>query len=213
MNLSNKTRFGEIIAVVLTGLGKFLLMDLLNLRFLYISIACIGWGLYVWIKSRKNPELLSYWGFRKDNFSTCLKILLPWFLISCLVCIGIGFWKGSLIISWHIIPILLLYPLWGVIQHLLMIALIAGNLKDQTRFSLPDSFIILFTAILFAIVHFPHYLLVGGTFLLALVYGFVYLKEKNLWVLGIIHGWLGAIFFYTILNRDPWVEVFEQLAG
>lgn len=211
MILKNTTRFVEISAVVLTGLGKFILMDWLNLRFLYIAIACIGWGLYVWTKSRKNKELLAYWGFRKDNFMACLKILLPWFLISCLAFVMYGYFNNTLIISWHIIPILLLYPFWGIIQHLLMIALVAGNLKDQTRFNISDSLIILFTALLFAVVHFPHYLLVGGTFLLALVYGFVYLKEKNLWVLGIMHGWLGALFFYTVLDRDPWVEVFGRI--
>jgi len=44
------------------------------------------------------------------------------------------------------------------------------------------------------------------TFVLALVYG--YLKERNIYVLGFFHGWLGAICFYTIVDRDPFVEIF-----
>ena len=47
-----------------------------------------------------------------------------------------------------------------------------------------------------------------GTFLLALFYGMVYLKTRNVWVMGILHGWLGALFFYTVVGRDPFAEVF-----
>jgi len=46
------------------------------------------------------------------------------------------------------------------------------------------------------------------TFVLALVYGYLFLKERNIYVLGFFHGWLGAICFYTIVDRDPFVEIF-----
>jgi membrane protease YdiL (CAAX protease family) len=49
-----------------------------------------------------------------------------------------------------------------------------------------------------------------GNFILALFYGYVYLKVRNIWVLGLFHGWLGALFFYTVVNRDPFIEVFGK---
>jgi hypothetical protein len=52
-----------------------------------------------------------------------------------------------------------------------------------------------------------------ATFFLAAVYGWVYWKERNLYVLGLFHGWLGGIFYYTVLGRDPFVEVFGNLFG
>ena len=71
--------------------------------------------------------------------------------------------------------------------------------------------IVVLTATLFTLVHFPFLLLVGATFGLAIVSTCLYLRGHNLLVLGIYHGWLGGFFFYTLLNRDPWQEVFGIL--
>ena len=51
-----------------------------------------------------------------------------------------------------------------------------------------------------------------GTFILALLYTIVYLRERNLFALGLFHGWLGALFYYTVVGRDPFMEVFGQIA-
>jgi hypothetical protein len=51
-------------------------------------------------------------------------------------------------------------------------------------------------------------ILVAATFLLAIVYTTLFLKGRNLIVLGIYHGLLGALFFYTIMGRDLFLEVF-----
>ena len=51
-----------------------------------------------------------------------------------------------------------------------------------------------------------------GTFVLALLYSAVYLRERNLYALGLFHGWLGALFYYTVVGRDPFMEVFRQFA-
>ncbi|HEU5148393.1 MAG TPA: hypothetical protein VFT90_16820 [Chryseosolibacter sp.] len=56
--------------------------------------------------------------------------------------------------------------------------------------------------------HYPFYWLMIGTFLLALFYGYVFLRLRNVYVMGILHGWLGAVFFYTVVGRDPFAEVF-----
>ena len=51
----------------------------------------------------------------------------------------------------------------------------------------------------------------AGTFILALFYGYVYLKIKNIYALGIVHGWLGALFYYTVVNQDPFADVFLKV--
>jgi len=79
------------------------------------------------------------------------------------------------------------------------------------RTQLPAWLIVLITASIFAVVHYPHNLLIAGTFVLALVYATLSLKNRNLIVLGTFHGWLGAFFYCTILGRDAWVEVFEVI--
>ncbi len=186
-------------------------MDWLNWRLFYILAVCLFWGVYVYRRYRANPDILKYWGFTVHNFGKTLKLLLPFGGISLLAFFIIGHYLGSNILSWRIIPLLFLYPLWGIIQQFLVIALLAGNLKDMQHNRWPDVLIILLTAFVFGIVHYPHLLLIAGTFVLAMSYAFVYMKHRNLYVLGIFHGWLGAFFYYVVLGRDAYLEVFGNL--
>lgn len=59
--------------------------------------------------------------------------------------------------------------------------------------------------------HYPYYWLMIGTTILALLYGFIYLLSRNIFVMGVFHGWLGALFFYTVVGRDPFAEIFGKL--
>jgi uncharacterized protein len=201
----------EIVAVVITALLKVIVMDLLQWKLLFIVAAGGGWILYIAYQTRRNPAILMHWGFRFDNFYRVLKQVVPFAIASVALFFGIGYFRDTLNLSWHIIPILLLYPLWGIVQQFLVIGLVAGNLQDLTPEKRLTFLIIIITAALFGLVHYPFYWLMIGTFLLAILYGIVYLRERNLLVLGIFHGWLGALFFYTVVGRDPYVEVFGKL--
>jgi uncharacterized protein len=209
--ITDKQRKLEIAAVLLTGAGKFVFMDLLQWKLPFILISIFAWTTYVVVRQREVKGILSYWGFRFDNFSDVIRIILPFGIASIALFILIGWQRGTINITWHILPVLILYPIWGVIQQFLVIALVAGNLQDMRQNKIDKFVIILLTAILFGLLHFPHYWLVLGTFILALLYGFVYLKSRNVYVMGVFHGWLGALFFYTVVDRDPFSEVFGIL--
>lgn len=209
--LSARTRILEITAVLLTAAGKFLFMDYLRWRLPFIVAAIVGWGVYVFVRQRRAPGSLASWGFRTDNFGRALRRVLPFGLGAVLACTLIGLYRGSLNVTWHILPILVLYPIWGTVQQFLLIALTAGNLHELPGAGRRQGLIVLVSALLFGAIHYPFGWLMLGTFVLALFYGFVYLKERNLYVLGIFHGWLGAIFFYTVVGRDPFMEVFGRL--
>jgi membrane protease YdiL (CAAX protease family) len=209
--ISNKRRTSEISTVVLTAAGKFLFMDYLNWRFHFIAVAIILWVSYILYRFRKEKSVIAYWGFRTDNFETVLRKVLPFGLVSAITFVGVGLYQNTLNLTWHIIPILILYPIWGTIQQFLLIALTAGNMQDMHGHSFNKISIILFSALLFASVHYPHVWLMIATFVLAVFYGIIYLRERNLYVLGIFHGWLGGLFYYTVLGRDPFLETFGKL--
>lgn len=211
VSISNKRRMLEISAVVITSAGKFIFMDWLDWRFVFVSTAILAWVAYIIFRSKKQSAILRYWGFRTDNFRKVVRMLLPFGVISVIIFLGIGFYQGTINMSWHIIPILILYPIWGTIQQFLLIGLIAGNMQELKSQTLSRWLIILIAAILFALVHYPDIWLIIGTFILALLYGFIYLKERNLYVLGIFHGWLGGIFYYTVVDRDPFLEMYGKL--
>lgn len=204
--ITNRRRVFEFIAVVITGLGKFLFVDVLQLKFWYILAACLFWITYILFRIRRDPELPAYWGFRRDGLRESLRWLVPFAVISLIGFIAYGTWREVIIIHWHIIPILLLYPCWGILQQFLIIGLIARNLSDYDGRKLPTFLIVLIASTIFSIVHYPVLLLVIGTFVLALLYCLVYLRYRNLWVLGVLHGWLGGLFYFFVLGRDPWVE-------
>lgn len=211
LTIPNKRRVLEISAVILTAIGKFIFMDYLNWRFSFVAVAILSWVSYIIYRKSKQPVITKYWGFRTDNFKKVLKKVLPFGIMAVVTFFAVGFYKGTLNITWHIIPILILYPIWGTIQQFLLIALTAGNLQDLKGQKLNKGIIILLSALLFGAIHYPYIWLVIATFILAIFYGWIYLNQRNLYVLGLFHGWLGGVFYYTVLERDPFLEMFGKL--
>ena len=64
--------------------------------------------------------------------------------------------------------------------------------------------------VLFAIIHFPHGLLMIVAGVMAGLFIPCYLRDRNLWPLGLYHGWLGTFFYLWVLGKDPWVSVFGK---
>lgn len=209
--ISDKRRKYEIAAVFLTGAGKFIFMDFLQWKLPFIITAIVCWTAYVLNRSSTMKRILPYWGFRMDNFRAVALRVLPFGIVAVASFFAVGYFSHTLNLSWHCIPILVLYPMWGVVQQFLVIGLMAGNLQHLEKNRLGHVTIITITAALFGLLHYPHYWLVAGTFVLALLYGFIYLKERNVYVMGLFHGWLGGLFFYTVVNRDPFIEIFGKL--
>lgn len=209
--ITDRRRLIEIAAALITAAGKFILMDWLRWKLPFILIAITAWTAYVFIRRKQKPYIMRYWGFRVDNFQEAMKMVLPFGMVSIIAFFILGFYLKSVIITWHIFPILLLYPIWGTIQQFLVIGIVAGNLKDLKQAHFSNTLIIIGTALLFGMIHYPFYWLIFGTFILALFYGHIYLRVRNLYVLGIFHGWLGGLFFYTVVGRDPFMEIFAGL--
>ncbi|MCW3788913.1 CPBP family intramembrane glutamic endopeptidase [Plebeiibacterium sediminum] len=208
--ITDKRRIAEISAVLATGIGKFIFMDYLDWKLPFIITSIVAWTVYVLWQSSNNKIILNHWGYRFDNFMQSLKLVLPFGIIAVISFIVIGIIQNTINPSWHLIPILIIYPLWGVIQQFLVIALVAGNLQDIESITIRKPVTILITAVFFGIIHYPYGWLMIGTFILALFYGYTYLKIRNIYVLGLFHGWLGGLFFYTVVNRDPFIEVFGK---
>ena len=205
--MNKRSKVVEISMVLATAVGKFIFMDWLNWKFPFIVVMIFAWSFYVWRRYKQNPEVLQKWGFRWDNFGKVVGLMLPFGILAVVSSLAIGFWRDTLNLTWHIIPILILYPIWGTIQQFLVISLVAGNLHDLKLKGWNDWLVIFIAALLFGLVHYPYWWLVVGTFILAMFYGYIFLKERNVYAMGLFHGWLGAIFFYTVVGRDPFMEV------
>lgn len=206
MEIPIRRRWFEIGAVALTAVLKFVMVDGLNLRPIFIPLVIGGWLSYLIYRVRKDKGILAYWGFTTKNLRTSFAFTFLMGIVGFLGMASYAYIHDQFVFNWPLLLSLLLYPLWGWIQHLLTMGLVAGNLHDMPN-AWPKVAIILFTATVFALVHLPNLYLAGATFLLALFYVIIYLKWRNLWPLGLFHGWLGALFYYWVLNQDPWQQI------
>jgi len=207
MNLSTRSLV-ETGSVIVTGILHLILVGVLNAKGVFIAVALIGWSGYIAMRVRNDRLLLKVWGFRCHNIRSTFIISSFATAIGILAMAVIALTQGSLSFHWHMLPLLLLYPIWGVIQQFLVQALVAGNLSRSSGMIGSAWFVTIVSAGLFALVHLPDLRLAIGTFCLGLVFTPIYLRWRNLWPLGIYHGWLGVFAYFWVLHRDPWLEVF-----
>jgi hypothetical protein len=202
----------ELAAVLVLAAGKFVFGDLLGQHVWFAVGAgalCIG---YILHRLRTTPGLTEQWGFSKVNLGSSLLIVLPVSLGAVAAVVGYGLASGTALLHWHIIPVVLLYPAWGVVQQFLLVVLVAGNLDRISRGRLPRLFIVLPTALLFALVHIPVPLLMGATALMGVFTTSLFLRYRNVWPLGLFHGLVATALYYFVLGEDP-LRGFLFLAG
>lgn len=204
--IPKKRRIFEISMVILTGIFKIIIMDVLNLKLPFILTVIIFWTSYFIYRTKKEPHLYTYWGLSFSNSKELFKLIA---IIGLPVIAGIIFY-GVYIkpIHWniHILFVLLIYPVWGLMQQFLVMSLFASNMYDLYNKYIGKFLTILFTSIMFSFVHYPSISLMMATFIMALIYSPCYLKYRNILPLGLFHGIIGGLFYYVILNRDAWTE-------
>lgn len=184
------------------------MMDWLQWRGFYIAGIGIFWLGYVVIRIKNNKEQPALWGVRKEGFWPSMFFLIPFIVISILVCLVYAGVNNNLYFSWRILPVLALYPLWGIIQQFLMLGIISQNLGRLNSIKGNRYGIVLIVSVLFSLMHFPDFLLMIFTFCLEILFITVYFKWKNLWAIGIAHGWIATFLLYYVLERSLWKELF-----
>jgi hypothetical protein len=198
----------EIVAVVVTGVLHLLLRSH-GANGIFIALAGVFWTLYIARYVRQDKTAWTRWGFRSDNLSRAFKRPTLLFVIASGAMAIYGVITGTLVWRWYMLLLLLLYPLWGILQQFLVQALVVANLINVVPRHGRTLAIIIGT-ILFGAVHYPYPWLMLATGGLACFFIPWYLRDCNLWPLGLYHGWLGTLFYVWVLGRDPWFEVFGK---
>ena len=211
MNQSSQyhvSKWLEVLAVMMTGI-LHLVFKSLGAKGLFIALASVSWISYIVWRVRQDSSLWVKWGFQTKNLSAAFF----WPTVIFVGGVSLMAWSGLVNhrVLWqdHILFLLLLYPLWGLLQQFLVQALGVANLmalfpKQGWMVAMPVGIV------LFAIIHFPNGLLMIATGLMAGLFIPCYLRDRNLWPLGLYHGWLGTFFYLWVLGKDPWVSVFGK---
>ncbi len=195
----------EIIAVLITAVSKFLLIDWLHMRSVYILAISIFWIGYILLHRRSANGLEA---FKLHNLKPAILVLLSVILFNSMACVLYASNNSTSNITWYILLVLLLYPLWGIIQQFIMLEVILINLVKAFNGKANTFLWVIIVSILFGIVHYPNFFLMIYTFCLELVLASVYLKWRNLMAIGITHGWVATFLLYFVLERNLWSELF-----
>jgi hypothetical protein len=187
----------------LTAALHFVFYDLLPGRGPFIAVTMLLWVTYFVFRVRQKPAAGQEFGLSRQGFSDSAKAAAAVFAVGAAGCAAVGFSRGRLILVPHMLILLVLYPIWGLIQQLLVQAMFVRNLIGRTSTPL----VVLMAGILFGVVHLPYVQLAVATAVLGAVFTLIFIRWRNVWPLGVCHGWLGVFFYYWVLGRDPWLEI------
>jgi hypothetical protein len=174
----------------------------------FIAGACLFWMAFVVVRAWQDREVFRHWGFRVDNLTDAALPALYYFAAGTAGLAAVGWMQNTLRFPAHALPMFLVYSVWGLIQQFLMLGILLNNLEQIAVFQRRKSLLVLLVALIFGLVHMFNQRLVAATFLLELGLVALYLRHRNLWPLGVLHGSLGGLFYLWIENRDLWIERF-----
>ena len=205
---SHVSKWLEVLAVMMTGI-LHLVFKSFGAKGLFIALAGVSWVGYIIWRVRQDSRLWVKWGFQTKNLSAAFFWPTVIFVVGVTLMAWYGLANDRVLWQDHILFLLLLYPLWGILQQFLVQALGVANL--MTVFPKPGWMVAMPVGIvLFSLIHFPNGLLMLATGLMAGLFIPCYLRNRNLWPLGLYHGWLGTFFYLWVLGKDPWVSVFGK---
>jgi membrane protease YdiL (CAAX protease family) len=204
--------FGELVAIILAGLGHVLA----EIRFsesiaqLYNVGISIAFVVYLIWRIRRTTGVLRVWGMRRDNFWPALRVQLTFGAVGVLVLISFGAATESLALPGTFWMTVALYPIWGVAQQFALQNLLARNIAGILSNPLG---IAVAASILFGISHYPRLELVFLTLVAGVFFTLIYRRCPNLWAVGIAHGMLGSLAVYIVLKEDPGAAILDYVMG
>ena len=202
----NTRGIAEVAAVMLTAALHFVFYDFLPGRGPFIVITILAWTIYFVLRVRRSPKNLRDFGLSAHDLKQSARAAAVILVVGIALCLVIGLSRGTVRFSLQMLILALLYPLWGLVQQLLVQAMVVRNLLPVL--SLPV--VVAIAAVLFGLAHLPHVGLALATSVLGGVFALTFIRWRNVWALGICHGLLGVFFYFWVLGRDPWLEI---LAG
>jgi hypothetical protein len=190
-------------------IGLHLLLQSGGPNTVFIVAACVFWIGFVVVRAVRDRRMLRAWGFRADNLAQASIVPAILLFIAVAVFALYAHVQGTLTWPPHLPLLLLLYPVWGLVQQFLALAIVVSNLARIPALTRQPLATTLIGAIIFGLVHAHDTWMALATFLLEVIVIPLYLRHRNVWPLGVLHGWIGGLFYLWVMGRDPWAENFR----
>lgn len=205
LRFSRRAKF-ELGAVVATGALQ-IASGALDLQHVFIPTALVGWSGYLGYRAYSEPGYLRRAGFRREGLGPSFRASTLWATATLGVMAGIGYAQDALVLHRDMLPLLALYPVYGLLQQFLVQTLIARNIAEALPPERRARVVVPITTLAFGAVHLPNLELTAGTVPLGFWTTRLYLKHGNLWPLGFYHGTLAIFYYFWVLERNPWLYV------
>ena len=194
---------GEVIAVLATG-GIYLVFEnILHAKMAFLIPCALTWSVYIIYRLVKQPDVAKGWGLVTPTAG--LRACGICFAAGLIVLTGYRMAKGFEPFPPGAVWIFLIYPFWAFIQEFVVQAMVVANLE---RLGWKRAVIIPVSAVLFGVAHAPDLELMGLCAVAGLAWAWLFLRTRNLYPLALMHAWLGALAYYWVLEKNPWLEMF-----
>ena len=196
-------QWAEIGAVALTGVGQ-LATSQAGVSDAYIPVVVAGWGGYLGYREATESGYFASLGFTGEGLGPAFRDASIVAGVAAAGMVAVGAAQGTLRADATVLPLLVLYPAWGLTQQALVQGMVTRNLQDA---GVSPVAVTPISAAAFGAVHVPNWELTAATTAMGAAYAGLYQRHRNVWPLGIYHGVLGAAFYVWVLDRDPWQEL------
>jgi hypothetical protein len=193
----------ELVAAAITAAGKFVLADWLHLELLYLVSAVLFWVIYVASRVLADSDIVHRWGFQRAGLQEAAVLCGIALGIGGLFSIIYGTVADTALINPNLALILLLYPAWGLIQQFMLVAIFADNVMALSRGRASEFVVVMFAALTFSAIHFPEIPLMIATFFLGAATTLIFFRTRNMWLIGLLHGWFSSLFYFFVMGHDP----------
>ena len=194
--------------VFVTALLKWLLVDYLNLRVIFIPIIISTWGSLIIYNKKQNSNYFIDAGFGKLGLKTSLFPVFVYILSLSGLLLGYAKLFHIQVFSKNLFVAMALYPIWGLIQQFIVMNFVLTPLRDK---QLSKPLVIAVSALAFGSIHLPDLQLFIATVIAGVFFSLIFYRYKNLWPLGFAHGILASLLYYWYLNLDPIQDIFKFL--
>lgn len=198
--LSKRFAIIDVVAVAGVSLGYVLLETLdVSKRWSFLVVGVVL-GVYAVYLTRRHTESWRGLGFRADNLKAGLLPVGATTLVAAAGIIGFAVLRGRALWTPNVVMLLVLYPLWALVQQLGFQGLLHQRLRELIRSPVLQ---VLITAAAFAGVHVGNPALMALTFAGGIAWSILYRRWPNLWLLAGSHTVLAALAYPLVLGDAP----------
>lgn len=177
--------------------------NLLDLKVVALVALVLLWGLHLARIVKRDPQSWARWGLRPSDRAAAWRnagLVLGIGLLALATYRVVQGWRGLPTSS---IWIFLGYPVWSAIQQFVLQGILVADLETLGA---RRGWLLTIAPLAFGAAHLPDFELAALCALAGLPWTWLFLRDRAILPLALVHSVLGTLAFYWVLERNPLQE-------